>query len=82
MSAETISNITNRVLVDVKEWQSRALKPVYSVVFMDGAGKFLVTKITPRGFDNILINIRFCKVYAIFCYYIAVTFLLLAPAPR
>lgn len=33
--AETVSNITNRVLVDVKEWQSRAPKPVYSVVFMD-----------------------------------------------
>lgn len=36
VSAETISNITNRVLVDVKEWQSRALKPTYAVVFMDG----------------------------------------------
>ena len=36
VSAETISNITRRVLTDVKEWQSRALKPVYAVVFMDG----------------------------------------------
>lgn len=36
ISAETISNITNRVLVDVKEWQSRPLKSTYSVVFMDG----------------------------------------------
>ena len=36
VSAETISNITRQVLTDVKEWQSRALKPVYAVVFMDG----------------------------------------------
>ena len=36
VSAETISNITRRVLTDVKEWQSRALKPIYVVVFMDG----------------------------------------------
>ena len=35
VSAETISNITRRVLTDVKEWQSRALKPIYAVVFMD-----------------------------------------------
>ena len=36
VSAETISNITRRVLTDVKEWQSRALRSVYVVFFMDG----------------------------------------------
>ena len=36
VSAETISNITNRVISDMKDWQSRALKSVYAVVFMDG----------------------------------------------
>ena len=45
VSAETISNITHRVLSDVKEWQSRALKPVYTVVFMDG----MVFKVKKEG---------------------------------
>ena len=54
VSAETISNITNRVLVDVKEWQSRALKPVYSVVFMDG----MVFKVKKDGV------IQKCTAYA------------------
>jgi transposase-like protein len=36
VSAETVSNITNRVLSDVKEWQSRPLKSTYAVIFMDG----------------------------------------------
>jgi transposase-like protein len=36
VSVETVSNITNRVLSDVKEWQSRPLKSTYAVVFMDG----------------------------------------------
>jgi transposase-like protein len=36
VSAETVSNITNRILSDVKEWQSRPLKSSYAVVFMDG----------------------------------------------
>jgi transposase-like protein len=36
VSAETVSNITNRVLSDVKEWQSRPLKSSYAVIFMDG----------------------------------------------
>ena len=30
VSAEMISNITNRVLKEVKEWQSRALKSTYA----------------------------------------------------
>ena len=45
VSAEIISNITRRVLTDVKEWQSRALKPVYAVVFMDG----MVFKVKKEG---------------------------------
>lgn len=36
VSAEVVSNVTNRVLTDVKEWQSRPLKSVYAVVYMDG----------------------------------------------
>lgn len=36
VSAEVVSNVTNKVLADVKEWQSRQLKDTYSVVFMDG----------------------------------------------
>ena len=45
VSAETISNITNRVISDMKDWQSRALKSVYAVVFMDG----MVFKIKKDG---------------------------------
>jgi transposase-like protein len=36
VSAEVVSNVTNRVLTEVKEWQSRPLKSVYAVVYMDG----------------------------------------------
>lgn len=35
ISAETVSNITNRVLPLVNEWQNRALEKTYSFVFMD-----------------------------------------------
>lgn len=35
MSAETVSNITNRVLPLVSEWQNRPLEETYSFVFMD-----------------------------------------------
>lgn len=54
VSSETISNITNRILVDVKEWQSRALKPVHSVVSMDG----VVFKVKKDGI------IQKCTTYA------------------
>ncbi len=53
VSAETISNITNRVISDMKEWQSRRLKAVYVVVFMDG----MVFKIKKDGI------IQKCTVY-------------------
>ncbi|MEG2247076.1 MAG: IS256 family transposase [Peptostreptococcaceae bacterium] len=35
ISAETVSNITNRILPLVSEWQSRPLEKTYSFVFMD-----------------------------------------------
>jgi len=35
MSAETVSNITNRILPLVSEWQNRSLEETYSFVFMD-----------------------------------------------
>lgn len=36
VSAEMISKITDKILPQVKEWQSRPLAPVYPFVFMDG----------------------------------------------
>jgi transposase-like protein len=45
VSAEVVSNVTNRVLAEVKEWQSRPLKSVYAVIFMDG----LVFKVKKDG---------------------------------
>jgi len=35
ISAETVSNITNRILPIVSEWQSRPLEKSYSFIFMD-----------------------------------------------
>lgn len=35
VSAEMVSRITDRILPEIKEWQSRPLEPVYPFVFMD-----------------------------------------------
>lgn len=35
ISAETVSNITNRILPLVNEWQNRPLEKTYSFIFMD-----------------------------------------------
>ena len=45
LSAETISNITDAVLDEVKAWQSRPLDPVWPVVFLDA----LVVKVRDGG---------------------------------
>lgn len=36
VSEGTISNVTNRIIEHVKEWQQRPLEPVYFTVWMDG----------------------------------------------
>ncbi len=45
VSEGTISNVTNRILEHVKEWQSRPLEPVYYTVWMDG----IVLKVRHNG---------------------------------
>ena len=35
MSAEMVSKITDKILPEIREWQSRPLNPVYPFVFMD-----------------------------------------------
>lgn len=35
ISAEMVSKITDRILPEIKEWQSRPLNPIYPFVFMD-----------------------------------------------
>jgi transposase-like protein len=35
VSAEMVSRITDRILPEIKEWQSRPLEPVYPFIFMD-----------------------------------------------
>ena len=35
LSAEMVSKITDKILPQVKEWQSRPLAPIYLFVFMD-----------------------------------------------
>lgn len=36
ISEMTVSNITERIMLSVKEWQQRTLEPVYFAVWMDG----------------------------------------------
>ena len=36
MSAETVSNITDKVIEKAREWQNRPLESMYAIVFMDG----------------------------------------------
>jgi putative transposase len=45
ISEGTISNVTNRIIEHVKEWQNRTLEPVYFTVWMDG----IVLKIRQNG---------------------------------
>jgi len=45
VSEGTITNVTNRILEQVKSWQSRPLEPVYFTVWMDG----IVLKIRHNG---------------------------------
>ncbi len=35
LSAESISNITDRILPKIKEWQARPLQPIYPILYMD-----------------------------------------------
>jgi len=45
VSEGTISNVTSRIIEVVREWQNRALEPVYFVVWMDG----IVLKVKQNG---------------------------------
>jgi transposase-like protein len=36
ISAQTISNITDRVLPYVEEWRDRQLEPIYAIIYIDG----------------------------------------------
>ncbi len=45
ISATTVSNISERIVESAKEWQQRALEPVYFAVWMDG----IVLKIREDG---------------------------------
>lgn len=45
VSEGTVSNVTNKVIEHVKEWQNRPLEPVYFTVWMDG----IVLKIKQGG---------------------------------
>jgi len=45
VSEGTISNVTNRIVEHIKEWQQRPLEPVYYTVWMDG----IVLKIKQNG---------------------------------
>ena len=67
ISETTISNITENIMISAKEWQQRALEPVYFAVWMDGVvikiredGKvinkcvYIVIGLTPNGMKEVL----------------------------
>lgn len=67
ISETTVSNITQRIIESAKEWQQRALEPVYFTVWMDGIvlkiredGKvinkcvYIVIGLTPEGNKEVL----------------------------
>ena len=67
LSAEMVSKITDRVLPEIKEWQSRPLNPVYPFVFMDcihykvredgrilSRAAYIVLGVTLDGYKDIL----------------------------
>lgn len=67
LSAEMVSKITDRILPEIKEWQSRPLNPVYPFVFMDcihykvredgrilSRAAYIVLGITVEGYKDIL----------------------------
>ena len=67
LSAEMVSKITDRILPEIKEWQSRPLNPVYPFVFMDcihykvredgrilSRAAYIVLGITADGYKDIL----------------------------
>ena len=67
LSAEMVSKITDKILPEVKEWQSRPLNPVYPFVFMDcihykvredgrilSRAAYIVLGVTVEGYKDIL----------------------------
>ena len=67
LSAEMVSKITDRILPEIKEWQSRPLNAVYPFVFMDcihykvredgrilNRAAYIVLGITVEGYKDIL----------------------------
>ncbi len=67
MSAEMVSKITDKILPEIREWQSRPLNPVYPFVFMDcihykvredgrilSRAAYVVLGVTTEGYKEIL----------------------------
>lgn len=67
LSAEMVSKITDKILPEVKEWQSRPLNPIYPFVFMDcihykvredgrilSRAAYVVLGVTVEGYKDIL----------------------------
>ena len=67
LSVELVSKITDKILPQVKEWQSRPLNPVYPFVFMDcihykvredgrivSRATYVVLGVTADGYKEIL----------------------------
>ena len=74
VSAEMVSKITDKILPQVKEWQSRPLNPIYPFVFMDcihykvredgrilNRAAYIVLGVTVEGYKDILSITGRCK---------------------
>jgi transposase-like protein len=50
VSPQLISEVTEEVMAEVKEWQSRPLEAVYAAVFIDaiGSARISVYRMSPR----------------------------------
>lgn len=67
LSAEMVSKITDKILPEIKEWQSRPLNPIYPFVFMDcihykvredgrilSRAAYVIMGVTTDGYKDIL----------------------------
>lgn len=67
LSAEMVSKITDKILPEIKEWQSRPLNPIYPFVFMDcihykvredgrilSRAAYIILGVTVEGYKDIL----------------------------
>ncbi len=61
VSEGMVSNITNKILLEIEEWQNRPLSRVYPVVFIDISINLIY--IAKKAYTHFLVNNMSIKVY-------------------